>query len=177
MDELFLGGKKPSVENALYIAKGAEIIGDVELAEDVSVWSGVIIRADINVVIVGRKSNIQENVVIHVDLDTPTHIGQRVTIGHGAILHGCVVEDSCLIGIGAIVLDGAKIGHHTIIAAGTLIPPGKTIPSGSMVMGSPGKVVRQLTDEEVAGLDRHADNYVRLATEHVNLGMGESRNL
>lgn len=172
----FLGGKKPVTGEALFIADSAEINGDVEFAQDVSIWSGVVIRADINILRIGKMTNIQEGVIIHVDIDTPTHIGERVTIGHGAILHGCVVRDSCLIGIGAIILDGAEIGDHTIIAAGSLVPPGKKIPPNSMVMGSPGKVVRQLTEDEVLGLERHAENYVKLAKAHRELTERTLRN-
>ncbi len=162
----FLGNKKPKIDESVYIAKNVELIGDIQLSANVSVWSGVIIRADINVVTVGEMTNIQEGTIIHVDLNSPTHIGKSVTIGHGAILHGCVVGDSSLIGIGAIVLDGAEIGDHTIIAAGSLIPPGKKIPPRSMVMGSPGKVVRELTDKEIQGLEEHAKNYLKLANAH-----------
>lgn len=159
--------KIPMVADDVYVADSAELIGNVKVAKKSSIWSNVVIRADINIVTIGEMSNIQEGSVVHVDHDTPTHIGAGVTVGHGAILHGCIVNDYSLIGIGAIILDNAEIGEGSIIAAGSLIPPGKVIPPRSMVMGSPGKVVRELTDAEVEGLKKHAEGYHNLSKKYM----------
>lgn len=159
--------KNPTIGSEVYIAESAELIGDVKVSDKSSIWSNVVIRADINTVTIGEMSNIQEGSVVHVDHDTPTHIGCCVTVGHGAILHGCVVKDNSLIGIGAIILDNVEIGEGSIVAAGSLIPPGKVIPPKSMVMGSPGKVVRELSDKEVEGLIEHAKGYYNLAKRYM----------
>ncbi|HOO96524.1 MAG TPA: gamma carbonic anhydrase family protein [Caldisericia bacterium] len=159
--------KIPTVADGVYIADSAELIGNVKVAKKSSIWSNVVIRADINIVTIGEMSNIQEGSVVHVDHDTPTHIGVGVTVGHGAILHGCIINDYSLIGIGAIILDNAEIGEGSIIAAGSLVPPGKVIPPKSMVMGSPGKVVRELTDAEVEGLKKHAEGYYNLSKKYM----------
>lgn len=150
-------------EKSLFVADTAKIIGDVKLGNGVSVWFGAVLRADLAPIIVGDLSNIQDNVVIHVDRDVPTIIGKGVTIGHSAVVHACRIGDYSLIGMGAILLDGCSIGDHTIIAAGTVITPGKEIPPGVLVVGVPGKVVRELTESEKRGLEEHALNYWELA--------------
>lgn len=160
-------GIKPKTGSNTYIADTADIIGDVVIGNDCSVWPQAAIRADINKVRVGNCTNIQEHVSIHVDSNIPTIIGNKVTLGHGAIVHACTVEDCTLIGMGAIILDGATIGHHCLIAAGSIIPPGKTIPPKSMVMGQPGKIVKELTDEEAKNLEHHAEKYHKLALRHI----------
>ncbi|MEZ4813202.1 MAG: gamma carbonic anhydrase family protein [Caldisericia bacterium] len=165
----FLGNNKPIVDESVFISDGVFLNGKIFVGKNSSLWAGVMIRADVSEVTIGEMTNIQEGSIIHVDRDTPTHIGDGVTVGHGAILHGCVVKNFSLIGIGAIILDNAEIGDHTIIAAGSLIPPGKKIPPRSMVMGSPGKVVRELTKEEIDGLEEHARNYMKLANAHKGL--------
>ncbi len=169
MNVEFLGNVKPVIDDSVFISNGVYLNGKIVIGKNSSLWAGVTIRADINEVTIGEMSNIQEGSVIHVDRDTPTHIGNGVTVGHGAMLHGCIIKDFSLIGIGAIILDKAEIGDHTIIAAGSLIPPGKKIPPRSMVMGSPGKVVRELTKEEIDGLEEHARNYMKLANAHREL--------
>ena len=151
----------PRVAPTAFVDDSAQVIGDVEIGEDSSVWMNVVIRGDINRIHVGARTNIQDGSVIHVMRDMhPTLIGDEVTVGHAAILHGCVVEDRCLIGMGAIVLNGAVVGTGSIIAAGALIAEGTTIPPGSLVMGSPGRVRRPTTDEEAVSIRRYAENYV-----------------
>ena len=149
-----------------FVDDSAQVIGDVEIGEDSSVWMNVVIRGDINRIRLGARTNIQDGSVVHVMRDThPTLIGDEVTVGHGAILHGCVVEDRCLIGMGAIVLNGVVVGTGSIIAAGTLVAEGTTIPPGSLVMGSPGRVRRTTTDEEAVSIRRYAEHYVSYKRE------------
>ncbi len=156
----------PRVAPTAFVDDSAQVIGDVEIGEDSSVWMNVVIRGDVNRIRVGERTNIQDGSVIHVMRDThPTLIGDEVTVGHGAILHGCVIEDRCLIGMGAIVLNGAVVGTGSIVAAGTLIVEGTTIPPGSMVMGSPGRVRRKTSDEEASSIRHYADNYVTYKRE------------
>ncbi len=140
------------------------VIGDVEIGAHSSVWYGCVLRGDVNYIRIGEKTNIQDLTMIHVSRhDYPTLIGNEVTVGHSVNLHGCTVEDNTLIGIGAIVLDGAVVGKHSLVAAGSLVPPGTLIPERSLVMGSPAKIKRAMTDEEVADLDRFWKGYVELA--------------
>ncbi|MEZ5855054.1 MAG: gamma carbonic anhydrase family protein [Hyphomicrobiaceae bacterium] len=150
-----------------WVAPTAHVIGRVHLAEDVSVWFGATIRGDNDVIRIGARTNVQENAVLHVDPGVPLTIGEDVTIGHMAMLHGCTVENRALIGIGAIVLNGAHIGEGAMIGAGALVPPGKKIPPNSVVMGAPAKVVRELTDDERAfnawGVDDYNKRWKRYA--------------
>ena len=146
-----------------YIAPGAVLAGSVVLEEDVSVWFGVVIRADNDVIHIGEASNIQDGAVLHVDPGFPMTLGQRVTIGHKVMLHGCSVGDGSLIGINSVVMNGAKIGRGSLIGANTLIPEGKEIPEGVLVIGSPGKVVRDLRPEERENLLKTARGYVERA--------------
>lgn len=159
-------GKQPIVGKDTFIAGSADIVGDVVIGDRSSVWHQAVIRADINRVTIGETTNIQEHVSIHVDADIPTNIGNKVTLGHGAIVHACDVGDCTLIGMGAIILDGAIIGDHCLIAAGSIIPPGKNIPPRSMVMGQPGKIVKELSDVEAKNLEHHAEKYHKLALRH-----------
>lgn len=160
-------GKQPLVGKNTFIADSADIIGDIVIGNDCSIWHQAVIRADINKVAIGDCTNIQEQVSIHVDSNIPTIIGNKVTLGHGAIVHACTIEDNTLIGMGVIILDGATIGHHCLIAAGSIIPPGKTIPPKSMVMGQPGKILRELSDDEAKNLEHHAEKYHKLALRHL----------
>jgi carbonic anhydrase/acetyltransferase-like protein (isoleucine patch superfamily) len=160
-------GNLPKIDGDSFIHANATVIGQVTASRCVSIWPGAVVRADVSHAIIGELSNIQDNACIHVDSDRPTILGTGVTVGHGAMLHACTIGDWSLIGIGAIVLDGATIGDHCIVAAGTVIPPGKTIPSGSMVMGSPGKVTRELTAQERDNLEQHAKNYWKLAQRFI----------
>lgn len=166
-------GNKPKIDTNTYIHMSSTVIGDVEIGAEVSIWPGAVIRADVSYAKIGILSNIQDNACIHVDSNNPTMLGQGVTVGHGAMLHACTVGDFALIGIGAIVLDKAVIGDHCIIAAGTIIPPGKIIPPGSMVMGSPGKVTRELAKEEQDHLETHAKNYWKLAQRFIGGNNGK----
>ncbi len=154
-------GRMPRVPSSVYIDTSAQVIGDVDIGDESSVWMCVVIRGDVNWIKIGKRSNVQDGTVVHVMTKThPTTIGDNVTIGHGAIVHGCTIEDQCLIGMGAILLNGAQVGTGSIVAAGTLLVEGATIPPRSLVMGSPGKVKRTLSDEEVLDIQAYADRYV-----------------
>ena len=144
----------------MYIARGAIVIGAVTLGDHSSVWYNAVLRGDIERIVVGHHTNIQDNAVIHLADDLPCLIGDYVTVGHGAIVHACKVGNECLIGMGATVLDGAVIGDQCLIGANSLVPPGKHIPAGSLVMGVPAKVVKVLTGEERAHLKDWAQKYV-----------------
>ena len=150
----------PAVHPSAWVADNAQVMGNVTLAENSSVWFGVVIRGDTSTIQVGKGSNIQDNSVLHADNGMPLVIGEGVTVGHQVMLHGCTVGDNSLIGIGAIVLNGAKIGNNCLVGAGALVTEGKEFADGSMIIGSPAKVVRQLTPEQIAGLQRSAEHYV-----------------
>jgi carbonic anhydrase/acetyltransferase-like protein (isoleucine patch superfamily) len=159
----------PTVHPSAYVDVSAQVIGDVHLGPESSVWMDVVVRGDVHYVRVGARSNIQDLTLVHVMRDTnPTIIGDNVTIGHSAVIHGCTIEDRCLIGMGAILLNGCRIGTGSIVAAGTLVPEGMEVPPGSMVMGLPGKVRRALTPEEDASIKWYADNYVRYRLDFQN---------
>ncbi|MGE3276149.1 MAG: gamma carbonic anhydrase family protein [Vicinamibacterales bacterium] len=154
-------GTTPTVDPSAYVDESAQVIGDVQIGAESSVWMNVVIRGDVHRIRIGRRTNIQDLTMVHVMRDThPTTIGDEVTVGHSAVIHGCTIEDRCLIGMGAVLLNGVHIGHDSIVAAGTLLPEGAVVPPRSMVMGRPGKVKRELTDEEVAEIRWYADNYV-----------------
>jgi carbonic anhydrase/acetyltransferase-like protein (isoleucine patch superfamily) len=158
----------PRVHPTAYIDDSAQVIGDVEIGEESSVWMAVVIRGDVNRIRIGRRSNVQDGTVVHVMKDThATTIGDNVTIGHAALIHGCTVEEGCLIGMGTILLNGARIGAGSIVAAGTLVVEGMEVPPRSLVMGSPGKVKRALTDAEVAGIQMYADRYVAYRLDYM----------
>lgn len=158
--------KKPEIHPQALVFEQATVIGDVSIAENVSIWSGACIRGDCAFVHIHKNSNVQENCTIHTSKDHPVVIGVGVTIGHNAIVHGCTLEDNVLIGMGAIVLDGAIIGKNSILGAGTLVSQGKIIPEGSLVIGLPGKVVRTLSPEEVEGIAANAQEYTELLKEY-----------
>lgn len=154
-------GQLPRVHPTAFIDDSAQVIGDVEIGEESSVWMLCVIRGDVHRIRIGNRSNVQDGTIIHVMKDThPTTIGNDVTIGHGAIVHGCTVEDQCLIGMGAIILNGVTVGTGSIVAAGTLLPEGMQIPPRSLVMGSPGKVRRTLSDADLDEIQMYADRYV-----------------
>ncbi len=154
-------GKSPQIAPGAYVDPAATIIGDVTLAEDASVWPGAVLRGDVHFIRLGKRTNVQDNSVLHGMKDLcPVVLGDDVTVGHGVLLHGCTIESRCLIGMGAIILNNARIGAGTIVAAGTLIPESTIIPPGSLVMGHPGKVRRALTAEEQAGIDAYSARYV-----------------
>ena len=154
-------GTTPRVHESAYVDESAQVIGDVEIGQESSVWMNVVIRGDVHRVRIGKRSNIQDGTVVHVMRGThATTIGDDVTIGHAALVHGCTLADRILIGMGAILLNGVEVGENSIIAAGTLIPERTQIPPRSLVMGSPGKVKRPLTDEEVASILEYSERYV-----------------
>ena len=157
-------GIQPRIAASAYIDPSAQVIGDVVVGERASIWPNVTARGDVNSIHIGDESNIQDNCVLHCDAGLfPLEIGSRVTVGHLAMLHGCTIEDDCLIGIGAIVLNGAKIGKGSVIAAGAVVPEGAEIPPRSMVMGVPAKVKRELTPEERERFRQNAKHYVESA--------------
>ena|SRR5688572_27498133 len=152
----------PTVDPSVFVDVSAQVIGDVHIGPESSVWMNVVVRGDVNYIRIGARTNVQDLTLVHVMRHThPTVIGDDVTIGHSAVVHGCTIEDRCLIGMGAILLNGCRIGSGSIVAAGTLVPEGMVVPPGSMVMGVPGKVRRSLIPEEDASIKRYADNYVR----------------
>ena len=153
----------PTIDASAFVAPGADLIGDVTLAEESSVWFQTVLRADINRIVIGPRSNIQDGAVIHLADDFGTHVGELVTVGHKAILHACTIGDEVLVGMGAIVLDGAEIGPRSIIGAGALVTGGKKFPGGSLILGSPAKVVRPLSLDEQAGIKVWAEKYVALS--------------
>ncbi|MGH9680468.1 MAG: gamma carbonic anhydrase family protein [Candidatus Acidiferrales bacterium] len=154
-------GRTPKIPASAYIDPDCVIIGDVTMGELSSVWPGVVIRGDVNWIRIGSRTNIQDGSVLHVMKDThPLQLGDQVTVGHGVILHGCMIESRVLIGMGSILLNGAKIGAGSIIAAGTLVPEGTVVPPGSLFMGHPGKFRRALTEEDQAGIEAYAARYV-----------------
>ena len=159
-------GQKPRLAPAAFVAPSADVVGQVTIEEGGSIWHGAVLRADLNRIHIGKFSNVQDLCVIHVDHDRPVEIGAYVTVGHGAILHGCQIGDFCLIGMNATVLDGAKIGVGCIIGAGCLIPPGKEIPPYSQVIGMPGKITKELSEEKAMELKQHALSYWQLAQEY-----------
>ncbi len=154
-------GTLPRIDPTAFVDDSAQIIGDVEIGAESSVWMSTVVRGDVNWIRIGRRSNVQDGSVIHAMIRThPTSVGDDVTIGHGALVHGCTIEDQCLVGMGAILLNGARIGTGSIVAAGTLIVEGMQVPPRSLVMGSPGRVKRALSDAEVADIQAYADRYV-----------------
>lgn len=157
------GKRSPKLSPKALMAENATVIGDVTVAENASLWYGAVLRADQAPITVGQGSNVQDNAVVHVSPGFPVSIGKNVTVGHGAIVHGATVEDECIIGMGAILLNGCVIGKGSLVAAGALVTQGKIIPPGSMVMGAPGKVVRELTAQELAGGMASAETYLALA--------------
>jgi len=161
-------GRLPVIDPTAYIDPSAQVIGDVEIGEESSVWMNVVIRGDVNHIRIGRRSNVQDGTILHVMHDThPTAIGDEVTIGHGAIVHGCTIEDRVLIGMGAILLNGARVGADSIVAAGSLVPEGRVIPPRSLAMGSPAKVRRTLSDADVASIREYSANYVRYRLDYM----------
>ena len=160
---------KPVLGNGVYLAKTAVVLGDVTLGDYASVWFGAVLRGDINRIVVGANSNIQDNAVVHLADDFPCLIGEWVTVGHSAIVHACTIGDECLIGMGATILDGAEIGAQSLVGANALVTGGTKVPPGSLVLGSPAKVVRPLTEAEQQGLKPWAEKYIAVAKAHAEL--------
>ena len=162
-------GQLPRVHPTAFVDSSAQVIGDVEIGEESSVWMCAVIRGDVHWIRVGKRTSIQDGTIVHAMTGThPTSIGDNVTIGHAAVIHGCTVEDQCLIGMGAILLNGAHVGTGSIIAAGTLLVEGVKIPPRSLVMGSPGKMKRTLTDAEVLDVQAYADRYVGYRLDYMS---------
>ena len=155
-----LGKHRPEFKGDYWIAPSASVLGKVVLENDASIWFNAVLRGDNALITVGEGSNVQDGSVLHTDIGMPLVIGSGVTIGHKVMLHGCTIGDNSLIGINAVVLNGAKIGKNCLIGANSLIPEGKEIPDGSLVMGSPGKVVRELNEAQIKGLTMSAEGYV-----------------
>ncbi|MGB0344058.1 MAG: gamma carbonic anhydrase family protein [Coraliomargarita sp.] len=159
-------GQEPKVHPSAYIASGAVVIGAVTLGEHASVWHNAVLRGDINTIEVGEGSNIQDGSIVHLADDLGVRIGNYVTIGHAAMIHACEIQDECLIGMQATVLDGAVIGRQSIVGAGALVTKGTIVPPGSLVLGAPARIVRNLSDEERADIRTWADKYVAVAKGH-----------
>lgn len=162
------GTYRPSLAEGAFVAPSADVIGRVSLGEDASVFYQCVLRADINTITVGARTNIQDHTTVHVAGNLETRIGARVSIGHGCVIHACTIEDRVLIGMGTIIMDGTTVGQDCLVAAGSLLPKGKTYPPGSLIMGNPARVVRKLTPEEIEGLARLADKYVRVKDVYLN---------
>jgi carbonic anhydrase/acetyltransferase-like protein (isoleucine patch superfamily) len=161
-----LEDEAPDVHPTAWVADSAEVIGRVTLAENASVWYGAVLRGDNDHITIGANSNVQEGCVLHTDHGKPLVVGERVTIGHQVMLHGCTIGDGSLIGIQSVVLNGARIGRHSIVGAGSLVTEGKQFPDGVLIVGAPAKVVRELTPEQIAGLQASALHYVAQQQRH-----------
>lgn len=159
-------GIEPKIDDTAFIAESADVIGNITIGRNSSVWYRSVLRGDDQAITVGENTNIQDGSVVHTGWDIPTIIGNNVTIGHKALIHGCKIADNTLIGMGSIILDGAEVGEFTIIGAGSLVPPGKKIPSGVLALGSPAKVIRELTQEEKDSIQKSAVDYVETANHH-----------
>ncbi len=158
-----LGDKSPRVPEDVFVAPGATIVGDVEIGRHASVWFASVIRADNELIAIGDETNIQDGCILHTDEGIPMRIGPRVTVGHRVMLHGCTIEEECLIGIGAVLLNHSRIRRHSLVGAGALVTEGKEFPERSLILGSPARAVRTLTDAEVASIRDAAAHYVRNA--------------
>ena len=164
--------KKPALGRGVFIARGAAVLGDVTMGDHSSVWFNAVVRGDINRIVIGHHTNIQDNAVVHLADEYPCLIGNYVTVGHSAIVHACTVGDECLVGMGAVILDGAVLGEQCLVGANALVTPRTEIPAGSLVLGSPAKIVRALTDEERAGLKHWAEKYVANTAYYLERGIG-----
>ena len=161
------GGHAPRLDPSVYVVDSATVIGDVVIGPESSIWFGAVVRGDIEPIRIGARSNVQDNATLHVvGGKFATTLGDGVTVGHNAVVHGCTIEDGALVGMGAIVLDGAVVGAESLIAAGALVPPGMRVPPRSLVLGSPGKVVRPVSDDELERIRSSASNYVGYAKRY-----------
>jgi carbonic anhydrase/acetyltransferase-like protein (isoleucine patch superfamily) len=164
-------GAVPEIHPSAFVAHSADLIGAVSIGEEASVWYGSVLRADIEKIVIGPRSNIQDGSVVHLECEQGTYVGQYVTVGHKAILHACTIDDEVLVGMGAIVMDGARIGARSIIGAGALVTMGTEVPPGSLVLGSPAKIIKNLTEDEQKSLKKWADNYVDLSRRYREEGI------
>lgn len=161
--------KYPIIHDSCYYSESVDIIGDVELGKEVNIWFGTVIRGDMNYVKIGSRTNIQDNSTVHVTTDiAPTIIGSGVTVGHNAIIHGCTIEDNCLIGMGSIIMDESIVGEGSLIGAGAVIPPNMIIPPKSLVVGLPAKIVREVNESETEEILQRAQHYIDFANEYKN---------
>ncbi|WP_037672466.1 gamma carbonic anhydrase family protein [Streptomyces griseus] len=167
-----IGGKDPKIHEEAFVAPTSSVIGDVTLEAGASVWYGAVLRGDVERISVGASSNVQDNCTLHADPGFPVTVGERVSIGHNAVVHGATVEDDCLIGMGATVLNGAVIGAGSLVAAQALVPQGMRVPPGSLVAGVPAKVRRELTEEERQGVTFNGTSYAELAKAHRDVHRG-----
>ena len=163
-----LDGNKPSIGKDCFIDEMSKISGQVEIQNRVSVWPFVSIRGDMNKIIIGENTNIQDNTTVHVDTNSPTIIGKNITIGHNAVIHGCEIGDNTLIGMGAILLNDVKVGKGCLIGAGALLTPGTKVPDDSLVLGAPAKVIKQLKEKDKEAIIKNSKEYMRLAEIHIN---------
>ena len=160
--------KTPNLGQNVYISETADVIGDVTLGDDVNIWFGAVVRGDMHYIKIDSRSNVQDNAVVHVTTAvSPTNIGSGVTIGHGAIIHGCTIEDDCMIGMGATVMDDAVIGAGSLVGAGALVPPNMKVPPKSLVVGMPGKIVREVNNDEYKMILERPQEYIDLAAIHL----------
>ena len=164
--KLQFNGVAPSINENAYVSESVDIIGEVIGEENVSIWLGARLRADMNKIVIGANSNIQENAVVHVDIESPVIIGENVTIGHSAIIHGCNISNNVLVGMGSIILNNAKISKNSIVGAGALVTQRKEFEEGVLILGNPAKAVRKLSEEEIKSIKRSADNYVALSKKY-----------
>ncbi|MFJ5265403.1 gamma carbonic anhydrase family protein [Streptomyces sp. NPDC088387] len=167
-----IGGRKPEIDESAFVAPTSSVIGDVTIGAGASVWYGAVVRGDVERITVGVESNIQDNCTLHADPGFPVTIGARVSVGHNAVVHGATVEDDCLVGMGATVLNGAVVGAGSLVAAQALVPQGMVVPPGSLVAGVPAKVRRELSAEEREGLTLNGTLYAALAQEHRGVHKG-----
>jgi carbonic anhydrase/acetyltransferase-like protein (isoleucine patch superfamily) len=165
-----LPGRSPVVSPSAFVAATATLIGSVTVGAQSSLWYGTVARADLDLITIGERSNLQDGVVLHTDVGFVLSVGSGVSVGHNAILHGCTIEDDVLVGMGAVVMNGAVVGHGSLVGAGALIPAGVVIPPRSLVLGSPGKVRRETSEEEAAGIALNAQVYCDLARQHAAAG-------
>lgn len=154
-------------DSSVFIADGAKVVGDVKLGNECSVWFNAVVRADNHNIIIGEGTNIQDNAVLHVDEADILSIGRHVTVGHSAIVHGCTIDDNCIIGMGAIIMNGARVGKNCIVGAGTLITENKIIPDNSIVVGSPYRILKEVTDADIEKIENSALHYIRLAKKYM----------
>ncbi len=161
-----LGDDAPSIAASAWVAESAQVMGRVRLEDEAAVWYGAVLRGDNDLITIGRGSNVQDNSVLHTDIGIALSVGANVTIGHQVMLHGCTIGDNTLVGIGAVVLNGARIGRNSIVGAGALVTEGKEFPDGVLIVGSPAKVVRELTPEQIARVTWSAQHYVKQMHRH-----------
>ncbi|PJZ70375.1 gamma carbonic anhydrase family protein [Leptospira perolatii] len=162
-------GKIPEIHDSVFLAPGSQVVGDVKIGKDSSIWFQTLIRGDVNYIRIGENVNIQDMTVVHVARDVyPVEIGNNVSIGHRAVIHGCILKDNSFVGMGATLMDGVELGEYAFVAAGSLVTPGKKIPPGTLAMGSPAKVVREITEKEREMITRTTMNYIKYKNNYLS---------